>query len=85
MPYFIILEIKKNDAEEIIRKLESENVFSDPIVTEITKASAFYEAEAEHKEYYSKHRQQQYCQVIIDPKIKKLQQLFADKVKKTKI
>ncbi len=76
---------QKNDAEEIIRKLESENVFSDPIVTEITKASAFYEAEAEHKEYYSKHRQQQYCQVIIDPKIKKLQQLFADKVKKTKI
>ncbi len=76
---------QKNDAEEIMNKLEVENVFKDPIVTELTQATAFYEAEAEHKEYYSKHRQQQYCQVIIDPKIKKLQQLFSDKVKKTKI
>lgn len=82
---FYLSEEQKLDAQAIIAKLESENVFLDPIVTEITEATAFYEAEAEHKEYYTNHRQQQYCQVIIDPKIKKLQQLFADKLKKTKV
>lgn len=82
---FYLSEEQKKDAQQIINKLEEEKVFIDPVVTEVTKATAFYEAEVEHKEYYSNHREQQYCQVIIDPKIKKLQQLFADKLKKTKV
>jgi len=77
-------EKQHQDALKIVAKLEKDKVFKDPIVTEITEATAFYEAEVEHKEYYSNHRQQQYCQVIIDPKIKKLRQLFSDKLKKTK-
>jgi len=76
-------EDQKSTAEAIVKQLEANEVFADPIVTEITEASAFYEAEVEHKEYYSNHRGQQYCQVIIDPKIKKLRQLFSDKLKKT--
>lgn len=76
-------EAQKLDAQSLIIKLEQEKVFKDTIVTEITEASAFYEAEEEHKEYYSRHRQQQYCQVIIDPKIKKLKQFFSDKLKNT--
>lgn len=78
-------EDQKKEAEALVEKLGNEGVFQDPIVTEITEAAAFYEAEEEHKEYYSNHRQQQYCQVIIDPKIKKLRQLFSDKLKKNKI
>tara|TARA_R100000935_G_scaffold35952_1_gene56694 strand:- start:717 stop:1268 length:552 start_codon:yes stop_codon:yes gene_type:complete len=74
---------QKNTAQAIVRQLQENEVFHDPIVTEITEASAFYEAEVEHKEYYSNHREQQYCQVIIDPKIKKLKQLFSDKLKRT--
>lgn len=68
-------------ANKVIEKLEEENVFKDPIVTEVTPASPFYEAEPEHKEYYSRHREQQYCQVIIDPKIKKLKEKFSTKLK----
>lgn len=77
-------EEQHQDALNIVTQLENEKIFKDPIVTEITEATAFYEAEVEHKEYYSNHRQQQYCQVIIDPKIKKLRELFSDKLKKTK-
>lgn len=68
-------------ANKVIEKLEEENVFKDPIVTEVTPALPFYEAEPEHKEYYSRHREQQYCQVIIDPKIKKLKEKFSTKLK----
>lgn len=74
-------EEQKETALKVIEDLEREKVFKDPIVTEVTPASAFYEAEAEHKDYYNRHRQQQYCQAIIDPKIKKLKQLYSEKVK----
>jgi peptide-methionine (S)-S-oxide reductase len=74
-------EVQKETALKVIERLEKEKVFDAPIATEITAAATFYEAEPEHKEYYSKHREQQYCQVIIDPKIKKLKELFSEKLK----
>lgn len=74
-------EEQKEIAESIIETLENEKVFNDPIVTEVTPAPAFYEAEPEHKEYYTRNPEQRYCQAIIDPKIKKLRQLYSDKLK----
>lgn len=68
-------------ARKVVQRLEEENVFRDPIVTEITEAGAFYEAEQEHWDYYNQHPDQPYCQVIIEPKVRKLKQAFADKLK----
>lgn len=73
---------QKKTAEEVIHLLSKEETFSDPIVTEITEASAFYKAEEEHQDFYNQHRQQPYCQFIIDPKITKLKKHFSDKLKK---
>ena len=75
-------EEQKNQAREVIDVLENEQIYSDSIVTEVTEAGPFYKAESEHDDYYNQHRSQPYCQVIIDPKIKKLQKAFADKLKK---
>lgn len=75
-------EDQRNTAEEVISLLEEENAFEDPIVTEITEASEFYKAEIEHQDFYNQHRQQPYCQFIIDPKIMKLKKNFRDKLKK---
>lgn len=74
-------EEQKATAEKVVKELEEENIFSDPIVTEITKAGEFYVAEQEHHDYYNKHRNQPYCQVIIDPKVKKLKDKFSHKLK----
>ena len=74
-------EEQKEKAEGVIEVLENEQVFSDSIVTELTEAGPFYTAEAEHSDYYNQHRSQPYCQVIIDPKVKKLQSAFSDKLK----
>jgi len=74
-------EDQKLKAEEVMDLLENENTFNDPIVTEVTEASAFYVAEEEHQDFYNQHRQQPYCQYIIDPKITKLKKLFSDKLK----
>ncbi len=75
-------EEQKNTAEKVIKNLEEKGYFQDPIVTEVTEADAFYEAEQEHHDYYNQHRNQPYCQIIIDPKIQKLKDSFSDKMKK---
>lgn len=47
--------------------------FKDPIVTEITCASAFYPAESYHDDYYRRNPNAGYCRIVIQPKVKKFQ------------
>ncbi|MEQ1633170.1 MAG: peptide-methionine (S)-S-oxide reductase MsrA [Planctomycetota bacterium] len=42
------------------------------VVTEISKASAFFVAEAYHQDYFKNNPTQAYCNAIIPPKLKKL-------------
>lgn len=72
---------QKKTAEKVVKELTQDEVFTDPIVTEITPASEFYEAEIEHENYYNRNRSQPYCQVIIDPKVQKLRAKFSEKLK----
>lgn len=74
-------ERQREAAEKVVGQLEEKGIFEDPVVTEIKEAEPFYEAEQEHWDYYNRHRNQPYCQVIIDPKVQKLKQAFADKLK----
>ena len=74
-------EDQERSAREIINFLKQEDTFEDPIVTEVTEATPFYIAETEHQDFYNQHRQQPYCQYIIDPKITKLKKLFSNKLK----
>ena len=72
---------QKQLATDFITTLENQNVFENPIVTEITPLTVFYEAEADHQEYYDNHQTQPYCQIMINPKLQKLKHYFADKLK----
>lgn len=74
-------EQQKEQAISMIQLLEKEQVYPNPIVTEVTEASIFYEAEAYHQDYYFNNKFQPYCQVVINPKLEKLQQLFKEKLK----
>ncbi len=74
-------EAQKKIAEKIIEELEEKDIFDNKIVTEISAVKDFYIAEKEHQDFYNQHRQQPYCQFIIDPKIKKLTEVFSDKLK----
>lgn len=66
-------------AEQVLKEMNTSH-FEGKIVTEITRASTFYSAESVHQNFYQTHRQNPYCEIVIDPKIKKLQALFADKL-----
>lgn len=65
-------ETEKEAAESIVRKLEAEGIYSDPIVTEIVPSTYFYPAENYHRDYYDRNRSQGYCHIVISPKIAKL-------------
>jgi len=54
-------------------KLEAQKDFHHPIVTEIVPLKKFYKAEDYHQEYYDKNPNQGYCQVVIAPKLEKLE------------
>jgi peptide-methionine (S)-S-oxide reductase len=54
-------------------KLEAQQNFHHPIVTEIVPLTKFYQAENYHQEYYESNSSQPYCQVVITPKLKKLE------------
>lgn len=72
---------QKAIAEALIEELTKEAIFDKPIVISVEPLKVFYNAETYHKDYYKKHPKEPYCQVVIAPKIAKLQQRFFDKIK----
>lgn len=72
---------QKTAAENMIDKLEKELVFERPIVTEVTPASKFYEAEDYHQDYYNNNSNKPYCAHVIQPKLTKFTREFKDKLK----
>jgi len=72
---------QKEMAEAYIHFLENENIFDSPIVTEVVPATVFYEAEDYHKDYFSRHPENPYCQYVILPKLEKFRKSFKNKLK----
>jgi peptide-methionine (S)-S-oxide reductase len=69
-------------AEEVIRSLDEQHIWKNKIVTQVVLSKDFYPAEEYHREYFSKHPEQAYCRVVIEPKVMKFRQRWAGKLKK---
>ena len=70
-------------AREVIERMTQEKLWRDPIVTEITPASAFHVAESEHQEYFARvGNRNPYCSVVIAPKVAKFRKRFVDRLKR---
>jgi peptide-methionine (S)-S-oxide reductase len=75
-------EKQKNLAESYKKKLTEAEIWNDPIVTEITEASAFYIAEDYHQDYYELNADKNpYCSYVITPKVEKFKKVFEDKLR----
>lgn len=71
---------QRQTAEAMIRDFAA-NLWKDPIVTELTPVTTFWPAEEYMQNYYNKYTGRGYCQMVIDPKIQKLRQLYASKLR----
>lgn len=72
---------QKQQAEQIIAEIEQDQIWPDPVVTEVTSATAFYPAEKHHQDYFNNNPENQYCQMVVSPKLAKFKQTFANKLK----
>ena len=75
-------ERQKNVVEELIGELNKAHLWEKPIVTQIVPLDTFYPAEDYHREYFSRHPEQAYCQTVISPKVNKFRKKWTERLKK---
>lgn len=74
-------DAQKTEAERFIHEINASHPKGKPVVTEVVPFEKFYEAERYHHDYYEKNTDQPYCQVVIEPKLEKVQKMFAELLK----
>ena len=75
---FYIGNEQKDQSENFVGELKSSGI---DIVTEVVAFNKFYEAEEEHKDFYKKNPNMMYCQIVIQPKMEKVQGQFSELLK----
>ncbi len=76
-------EDQRRTAEDLIRELDAEPAWPNPIVTEILPATEFWRAEDYHQEYFRNNPGQPYCAFVVAPKLAKFRDHFRRKLKRT--
>jgi peptide-methionine (S)-S-oxide reductase len=73
---FYTNEGQKAEADRFIQTLHENGAYDKPIVTQVEPLVVFYPAEDYHKNYYETHKDQPYCELVIGPKIEKLEKRY---------
>lgn len=74
---------QKETAEKLITELETARAYDKPIVTKVEPFDKFFGAEDYHKNYYENHKDAPYCEIVIAPKLEKLNKKFASLLKES--
>jgi peptide-methionine (S)-S-oxide reductase len=73
---------QKSEAEGMIANF-APTLYKDPVVTQLVQFEKFWVADETMQDYYNRNPNAGYCMIVIDPKIQKLRQKFAAKLKPT--
>ena len=74
---FYTTDEQKAEAQKMIEEIDVSSSEGGKVVTEVTPLGAFYPAEEYHKDYFAKNPEKGYCQIVINPKVEKVQAKFA--------
>ena len=74
-------EQQKELTQQVIRELDAEGIWNNPIVTAVEPFKVFYRAEDYHQEYFDNNPNQGYCRLVITPKLEKFEKIFSQKLK----
>lgn len=69
-------------AKAVMQEIADAKIWSGKLVTELEPLTMFYEAEAEHHDYFALNPWTGYCQVVVAPKVVKFRKQFADRLKR---
>ena len=73
---------QKTIAEALIKELDAQKIWGNPIVTEVEPIKDFYIAENYHQEYFVNNPYQPYCMAVVAPKVSKFRKHFLELWKK---
>ncbi|MGB4761919.1 MAG: peptide-methionine (S)-S-oxide reductase, partial [Candidatus Saccharimonas sp.] len=62
--------------EDAIKRAQTH--WDDPIVTTLESFDGFYEAGAEHQDYFAQNPANPYCSIVIEPKIVKARHAYKE-------
>ena len=68
-------------ANSLIRDLNESHLWTKPIATEVVPLDRFYPAEDYHREYFTQHPEQAYCQMVVSPKVNEFRKRWAKRLK----
>ncbi|MCP4456880.1 MAG: peptide-methionine (S)-S-oxide reductase MsrA [Cytophagales bacterium] len=77
---FYHTEEQRISAVESKFQLDSNGIWKNQIVTEITPFDIFYPSEDDHDNYFDAHGHEPYCSFVIAPKVEKFKKEFRDKI-----
>ncbi len=69
---------QKEEAEKIIGEIENSSSSGGKVVTEVKVLENYYPAENYHRDYFKRNPDKAYCQIIINPKLEKVQKEYAE-------
>ena len=72
-------DTQRETAEKVMAEVEAAEMWPAALVTELTELERFWPAEAEHDDYYRRNPSQGYCRVVVEPKVLKFREKFADR------
>lgn len=72
---------QKQIAAEILKEIVQEQIWPDPLVTELSAINNYFQAEDYHQDYFTNNPENQYCNMVVAPKLAKFKQKFASRLK----
>lgn len=78
---FTTTPLQIEESQAFIDELDASSTDGAPITTTIEPLPEFFPAETYHQDYYAKNTSAGYCQVIIAPKLQKVQKEYAELLK----
>ena len=67
---------QKAIAEQVVHEITAEQLYRNPIVTEVTEFTEFFPAEEYHQNYFADNPGQGYCAIVIAPKVRKFREKY---------
>lgn len=69
---------QKEEIEKYIAEINASDKLGSPVVTEVEELTKFWIAENYHQDYFAQNPGNPYCEIVINPKLEKVQKEFAE-------
>jgi peptide-methionine (S)-S-oxide reductase len=73
-------DAQQQQSKAIINEITEQAIWPDPVVTEVVPLADYYQGEDYHQDYFTKNPQNQYCTMVVAPKLAKFKKTFASRL-----